>query len=103
MKTFKTELERIIDVNKGARFVIHPTSKREKDDLFEVMEKLDVIAIGPDNLQQYRENAEESYGDDAAFEMNMSTFTTSFGTVEHWKQYTRDIIEWKGDGFEFIA
>ena len=28
---------------------------------------------------------------------------TSFGTVEHWKQYTKDIIEWDGEKFFFLV
>ena len=103
MSKFKEELESLIRENDGARFVVHPTSNEEKDDIFSIMKNIGIIAIGPADLDEYRKNAEDEYGDDAAFEFNLNTMITSFGTVEHWKQYTKDIIEWDGEKFFFLV
>ena len=103
MSKFKETLEYLIKENDGARFVIHPTSNEEKDDIFSIMKNIGIIAIGPADLDEYRKNAEDEYGDDAAFEFNLNTMITSFGTVEHWKQYTKDIIEWDGEKFFFLV
>ena len=78
-------------------------SNEEKDDIFSIMKNIGIIAIGPADLDEYRKNAEDEYGDDAAFEFNLNTMITSFGTVEHWKQYTKDIIEWDGEKFFFLV
>lgn len=103
MSKFKETLEYLIKENEGARFVVHPTSNEEKDDIFSIMKNIGIIAIGPADLDEYRKNAEDEYGDDAAFEFNLNTMITSFGTVEHWKQYTKDIIEWDGEKFFFLV
>lgn len=102
MSKFKENLERIIKNNDGVRFVIHPTSNEERNDVFSVMKDIGIIALGPADLDEYRKNAEDDLGDDAAFEFNLSTMITSFNTVEHWKQYTKDIIEWDGEKFFFL-
>ena len=103
MSKFKETLEYLIKENEGTRFVVHPTSNEEKDDIFSIMKNIGIIAIGPADLDEYRKNAEDEYGDDAAFEFNLNTMITSFGTVEHWKQYTKDIIEWDGEKFFFLV
>ena len=103
MSKFKDKLEYLIKENDGARFVIHPTSNEEMDDVFDVMKKIGIIVLGPKDLDEYRKNAEDDLGDDAAFEFNLSTMITSFNTVEHWKQYTKDIIEWDGEKFFFLV
>jgi hypothetical protein len=103
MSKFKENLEDIIKKNEGARFVVHPTSNEERNDVFSVMKDIGIIALGPADLDEYRKNAENGLGDDAAFEFNLSTMITSFGTVEHWKQYTKDIIEWDGEKFFFLV
>ena len=103
MSKFKEGLEDIIRKNEGVRFVVHPTSNEERNDVFSVMKDIGIIALGPADLDEYRKNAEKELGDDAAFEFNLSTMITSFGTVEHWKQYTKDIIEWDGEKFFFLV
>ena len=42
MSKFKDKLEYLIKENDGARFVIHPTSNEERDDVFEVMKKIGI-------------------------------------------------------------
>ena len=103
MSNFKEKLEYLIKENEGVRFIVHPTSSKERDDVFSIMKDIGIIALGPKDLDEYRKNAETDLGDDAAFEFNLSTMITSFGTVEHWKQYTKDIIEWDGEKFIFLV
>ena len=103
MSKFKEKLESLIRENDGVRFVVHPTSKNEKDDIFSIMKNIGIIALGPKNLDEYRKNAETDFGDDAAFEFNLSSMITTFNNVEHWKQYTKDIIEWDGEKFFFLV
>lgn len=103
MSKFKEKLEYLIKENEGARFVIHPTSNEERDDVFSVMKEIGIIVLGPSDLDECRKYAEDEFGEDAAFEFNLSTMITSFNTVEHWKQYTNDIIEWDGEEFFFLV
>ena len=103
MNRFKENLKELIKENDGVRFVVHPTSNEERDDIFSIMEDIGITVLGPKDLKEYRKNAEDMLGDNAAFEFNLSTMITSFNTVEHWKQYTNDIIEWDGEKFFFLV
>ena len=104
MKTFKSELSRLIDSNidDSVRFVVHPHSKEETDSLFEIFKQYNIIAPVPGlTLEKYREHAEEEFGKDVCYEINLSSMITLTNNIEHWKQYTKDIIEWDGEKEQF--
>jgi hypothetical protein len=103
MSNFKEELDSLIKRNKGVRFVVHPTSIEQMDEMFSVMKKHDIIPIGPKSLEELGKYALERCGLNAAFEVNLSSYITSFNTVEHWKKYTKDIVEWTGERFIFLV
>lgn len=107
MKTFKSELTRLIDANidDSVRFVVHPHSKEETDSLFELFKQYGIIVPVPDlTLEKFREHAEEEFGGDVCYEVNLSTMITTSNNIEHWKQYTKDIIEWdeEDEKFKFV-
>jgi hypothetical protein len=102
MSKFEKELNDLVERNKGVRFVVHPTSIEQRDEMFSVMKRHGVIPIGPKNLEELGKFAFEKYGLNAAFEINLSSYITSYNTVEHWKKYTKDIVEWTGDRFKFL-
>ena len=104
MKTFRSELLRIIDasIGNGVRFVVHPLNSTETDTLIDILNEKSIFPIPPGlTNEKLRENAESEWGDDACYEINLRGMFTSINNVEHWKQYTKDIIEWDDEKQHF--
>lgn len=105
MANFKEKLIELINKNPGVRFVVHPLNNDEATRLLEVLKEKKIYPVPPGlTLEKLRSNAEEEWGGDSCYEVNLSTMLTSINNVEHWKQYTKDIVEWDAEeeNFKFI-
>ena len=105
MSNFKEKLLEVIEENPDVRFVVHPLNNSQTSELLEVFEDKKIYPIPPGlTLEKLRSHAEEEWGTEACYEVNLRGMFTSINNVEHWKQYTNDIIEWDAENgrFKFV-
>ena len=98
----KEDLKNLMEENPGVSFVLMVYSKQELEELFEVLKEKDYSPIPPISLDELKENAVEEYGIPVGFKVNQYNLSVSFGTLDHWKMFTKDILRYTDEGFEFI-
>lgn len=98
----KEDLKKLMEENPEIPFVLIVYSEQELEELFDVLKEKNYLPIPPISLDELKNNAVEEYGIPVGFKVNQYNLSVSFGTLDHWKMFTKDILRYTDEGFEFI-